>query len=295
MLQKVALKASLFDTITASFIWPMNINLTKEHRMRRNILRELLDAGKPSLGTRQINISPMVTEVIGRTGMFDYIELSGEYTDWSLESLANFARAVELFPDMTSMMKVEQDPRVFVTDRALDAGIQNVLFTDCRSAEEVKECIRAVRAETPEDGGIHGAGSRRSVGYIFEGGSPAWVKAQKEVVCAFMIEKRSAVEQIDEILDVQGVDMIQFGPTDYSVSIGKPGMQRSPEVQNVQRDLIEKALKKGVHPRVELVALDRAQDFIDMGVRHFNIGIDLRMILEWCQKNGEQMRKLLGV
>ena len=263
--------------------------------MRRNILRELLDAGKPSLGTRQINISPMVTEIIGRTGMFDYIELSGEYSDWSLESLANFARAVELFPNMTSMMKVEQDPRIFITDRSLDAGIQNVLFTDCRSAAEVKECIQSVRAETPDDKGIHGAASRRSVGYIFEGGSAAWIKAQQEVVCAFMIEKASAVENIDEILEVPGVDMIQFGPTDYSVSIGKPGTQRTPEVQNVQRMLIEKALKKGVHPRVELVSLDNAQQFIDMGVRHFNIGVDLRMILEWCQKNGEQMRKLLSI
>ena len=91
--------------------------------------------------------------------MFDYIELSGEYTDWSLDSLPNFARAVELFPSMSSMMKVEQDPRLFITNRSLDAGIQNILFTDCRSAEEAKECIRMVLPETPEDGGVHGYGS----------------------------------------------------------------------------------------------------------------------------------------
>ncbi len=262
--------------------------------MRRNLLRELLNAGKPTLGTRQMITSPMVTEIIGHSGMFDYIELSGEYTDWSLESLPNFARAVELFPNLTSMMKVEQDPRLFITNRSLDAGIQNILFTDCRSAEEVKQCIRMVLPETPEDGGVHGAASRRSVGYILEGGSAAWVQAQRDVVCAFMIEKGSAIEQIDEILDVKGVDMVQFGPTDYSVSIGKPGTARSPEVQKVQRDLIEKALKKGVHPRVELVALDKAQEFIDMGVRHFNIGFDLRMIHEWCKDRGEKMRELLS-
>ena len=40
--------------------------------------------------------------------------------------------------------------------RSLDASIQNVLFTDCRSVEEAKECIRAVLPETPEDGGVHG-------------------------------------------------------------------------------------------------------------------------------------------
>ena len=90
------------------------------------------------------------------------------------------------------------------------------------------------------------------------------------------------------------MDMVQFGPTDYSVSIGRPGTARSPEVQKVQRDMIEKALKKGVHPRVELVTLDSAQEFIDMGVRHFNIGFDLRMIHEWCKGKGEKMRELLN-
>ena len=265
--------------------------------MRRNILREHLDAGKPTLGTRQMITSPMVTEIIGHSGMFDYIELSGEYTDWSLESLPNFARAVELFPSMTSMMKVEQDPRLFITNRSLDAGIQNMLFTDCRSAEEVKQCIRMVLPETPEDGGVHGAASRRSVGYILEGGSAAWVQAQRDTVCAFMIEKKAAMDNLDEILEVEGVDMLQFGPGDYSVSLGK-GFDMAggmlPEVDRAQRDMIEKALKKGIHPRVELGSFEAATEYLEMGVRHFCIGWDVAAVHQWCKQNGEGLRQLLA-
>ena len=263
--------------------------------MKENRLRALLNEGKPTVGTHMVSTLPQIVEVIGHSGAFDYIELCGEYAAWSLTDLENFARAVELFPHMSSMMKVEQEPRIFITTRSLDAGIQNVLISDCHSAEEVKICIRAVRPETPEDGGVHGCALRRSVGYILEPGSEAWAKAQRDVVIAIMIEKVDAMEQLGEILSIEGVDMVQFGPCDYSISLGKPGQRQCPEVKKAERDMIELALKKGVHPRVETGSFEETKEYIDMGVRHFCIGmVDLRVIYYWCQRNGEGMRKLLG-
>ena len=262
--------------------------------MKRNQLRELLDARKPTIGTHMVTISPQIVEIIGHSGAFDYIELCGEYASWGLSDLENFARAVELFPHMSSMMKVEEQTRGFIATRAIDAGIQNVLFTDCRSAEEVRECVRLVRSETPEAGGTHGGNMRRNVGYVLEGGSEAWVKAMNDVVIAIMIEKKGAMENLEEILSIRGVDMVQFGPSDYSISIGKPGQARSPEIQKIQRDMIELALKKGVAPRVEIASFEQAKPYIDMGVRHFCIGWDLRVIYGWCQQQAEGMRKLLA-
>jgi len=262
--------------------------------VKKNRLRELLDTGMPTIGTHVITTSPEIVEVIGHSGAFDYVELCGQYASWSLPALDNFARAVELFPHMSSMMKVEQDPRLFITSRSLGAGIQNVLFTDCLSAAEVKECIRMVRAATPEDGGLQGCVIRRIGGYLLDVGNEAWVKALREAVIAVMIEKASAMEQVDEILSVEGLDMVQFGPCDYSVNIGKPGQMNSPEMLRKQREMIELALKKGVHPRVELDSFHKAKEFIDMGVRHFCIGWDLFTISQWCQQHGEGLRKLLG-
>ncbi|MBA7622467.1 4-hydroxy-2-oxo-heptane-1,7-dioate aldolase [subsurface metagenome] len=262
--------------------------------MKKNKVRELLDAGKPTIGTHMVTTSPQIVEIIGYSGAFDYIELVGEYASWGLADLENFARSVELFPHMSSMMKVDQEPRIFITTRSLGCGIQNILFSDIHSAAEVKECIRAVRPETPEDGGVHGCSMRRNVGYLLECGNEAWAKAQRDVVIAIMIEKASAMEHLDEILSVKGVDMVQFGPCDYSISIGKLGQAQSPEIEKVQRDMIELALKKGVQPRVEIGSFEQAKEYIDMGVRHFCIGTDLVTIYQWCQQNGEGMRKLLG-
>ena len=262
--------------------------------MRPNRLRELLNAGKPTVGTHMVTASPRIVEVIGYTKAFDYIELDGESAYWDVNDLENYARAIDLFPHMSSMFKIEQEPRVFITTRVLGAGIQSVLFADCHTAAEVKECIRAVRPETPEDGGMHGCAMRRVGGYFIDVGNEEWAKAMREVVIAVMIEKVSAMEQLEEILSVDGIDMLQFGPCDYSMSLGKPGQGRSPEVQQKQRDMIELALKRGVHPRIEVAGFEQTKEYIDIGVRHFCIGSDLRSIDNWCRQHGEAMRELLA-
>ncbi len=260
--------------------------------MKKNRLRELLEADKPTVGTHVIIPWPGVVEVIGQSGAFDYIEYVGEYSAFSLELLDNFGRAIELFPDMSSMMKVEEHTAGFIATRAIDAGIQNVLFTDCRSAEAVRECVRMVRAETPEAGGTHGAGMRRNVGYVTYAGSVDWVRAMDDVVIAIMIEKKGAMTDLEEILSVEGVDMVQFGPADYSISVGKAGQAGSPEIQQAQKDMIEMALAKGVAPRVEVASFEQTKRFLDMGVKHFCIGWDLGVLSNWCRQQGKGLQGL---
>jgi 4-hydroxy-2-oxoheptanedioate aldolase len=237
---------------------------------------------------------PGMAEVVGQSGAFDYIEYVGEYSPFSLEGMDNMCRAIELFPNLSGMMKVEENGRGFITPRAIDSGFQSVLFTDIRTVDDVKDCIRAVRSERPDAGGVHGFGMRRSVGYVVEG-CEAWAKAMDDVVIALMIEKTGAMDNLEKILSVPGVDMVQFGPSDYSISYGKPAAGKTPEIQNVQLKMIEMALKKGVAPRVEVPSFEAAKPFIDMGVKHFCVGWDIGIMYAWCNQNGEGMRKLLGI
>src|SRR5215510_8951043 len=145
--------------------------------MRGNRLRELLKAGQPSLGTHLHSSWPSIVELVGHSGVFDYVEFVGEYAPYDLYALENLGRAVDLFPHMSSMMKIEQESRTYLTIRAIGSGIQNVLFADPRTKEDVEECVRAVRAETPEARGKHGVGMRRDVGCVIEPGSPAFAEA----------------------------------------------------------------------------------------------------------------------
>src|SRR5215211_4084553 len=180
--------------------------------MRRNRLRELLIADQPSLGTHIHSSWPTIIELVGHSRMFDYVEFVGEYAPYDLYALENLGRAVDLFDHLSAMMKIEQEPRTYLAVRAIGSGIQNVLFADPRTVKDVEECVRAVRAEAPHAGGRHGVGMRRDVAFVLEGGTPAFVQALDDAVIALMIEKKEAVEDLEAILAVKGVDMVQFGP-----------------------------------------------------------------------------------
>src|SRR5499433_4512816 len=131
--------------------------------MRPNRLRELLRADQPTFGTHIHSVWPAVAELAGHAGVFDYVEFVGEYAPYDLFGLENLARAVETFPHMSAMMKIEQQPRTYLAVRAIGSRIQNLLFADPRTPADVAECVAAVRAEAPGHGGIHGVGMRRDV------------------------------------------------------------------------------------------------------------------------------------
>ena len=263
--------------------------------MRSNRLRELLRSSKPSLGTRILSSWPTTVELIGQSGMFDYVEFVAEYAPYDLYSLENLGRAVDLFDHMSAMMKIEQEPRTNLAVRAIGSGIQNLLFADIRTVEDAQECVQAVRAESPETGGRHGVGMRRDVGVVLEGATQQFVDALEESVVALMIEKEPAVENLESILSVKGVDMIQFGPADYSMSLGLAGQLQHPRVKEAERHVIETALNMGVVPRVELHGLEGMTPYLEMGVQHFNVGIDVQTLFQWYCDTGREVRKELNL
>lgn len=266
--------------------------------MQENKLRELLKAGKPTLGTHLHSSWPAIVELVGHSRMFDYVEFVAEYAPFDLNGLENLCRTAELF-DLSSMIKVDQEPRTFLAQRGIGAGFHSVLFADCRSAADARECIKAARPDTPEDEGSYGAGLRRQAYKLRFRGAPMeqiqkdYVQAIRDVVVVLMIEKKGAVEQLEEILSLPGVDMIQWGAADYTISVGRPGQWTSPETKAVEKRVFETALKMGVPPRCEINSPDAAKYYLDMGVRHFCIGSDVMVWFDWCRKNGEAMRKAL--
>jgi 2-keto-3-deoxy-L-rhamnonate aldolase RhmA len=263
-------------------------------KKRKNVLRNLLKAGKPSLGMH-VHVSwPGFVEVIGQTGVIDYIEFSGEYAPYDLYSLENFGRAVDLFPHMTSMIKIDQDPKLFLASRAIGSGIANLLFADIRCAEDAQESVTTARAETPRTKGLMGAAMRRDVGYVLGPGSKEYVQQLEEGVVALMIEKQAAIENLEAILSVKGVDMVQFGPADYSMSIGMPGQWTAPPVKEAEEYMIKTAIKMGVVPRVELMDFKDAGPYLKMGVKHFCVGWDVFIIQKFCQEQGAAFRKAFG-
>ena len=260
--------------------------------MRHNRLRELLDAGKPTLGTHLLSSWPTLVELVGAAGNYDYVEFTAEYAPFHMHDLDNLGRALEL-KNLAGMIKIEQTQWTHQAMRAIGSGFQSVLFADVRTVADAHACVAAVRAETPNSGGRLGVGMRRDVGTVLEGGSPAYVAALDDVVIAIMVEKRECVEDLDAILSVKGIDMVQFGGSDYSMSIGLTGQRNHPDVRKAELKTIETALAKGLHPRVELGDIELAAPYLEMGVKHFCIGWDVRILYDWWRANGKGMQAML--
>lgn len=265
--------------------------------MRRNRLRERLSAGEATLGTHLLSVWPTLVELIGQSGPYDYVEFSGEYAPFTMHDLDNLGRALEV-ANLSGMLKIEQTQWTHQAMRALGSGIQNLLFADIRSVADAEACVKAVRAETPHPAatrgqGLLGVGMRRDVGSIRDVGNAAYVQALDEAVVAIMVEKRECVEALDAILAVPGIDMVQFGPADYAMSIGRPGDWTHKEVVAAERRTIEAALARGIAPRVELADPAQGARYIEMGVKHFCIGWDVSILHAWWRENGTAMRAML--
>ena len=215
-----------------------------------------------------------------------------EYAPFDLFALDNFCRAVELF-DMSAVIKVEAEQRVFQAQRGIGSGFQGVLFADVISAKGAEECVRILKPDTPEDGGGFGVAMRR-FSYMGYGGTPEYAQALRDSVVMVMIEKRAAVDHLDEILAIPGIDMIQWGPADYSMNIGRSGERDHPEVKTAEKLVFEKAIKAGVPPRAEISHPDQAKYYLDMGVRNFSLGVDLTILFNWWKEKGDALRKIIG-
>jgi 2-keto-3-deoxy-L-rhamnonate aldolase RhmA len=263
--------------------------------MRKNRLRELLNAGLPSIGTHVLATWPTITELVGQTGLWDYVEFVAEYSPFTLHDLDNLARAIELYPEFTGMIKVEQHMRGHLAMRAIGSGFQNVLFADIRSADDARECVRSVRAERPDQGGLHGVGMRRDVQTIGYGGSDEWVQSLADCVVTLMIEKKEALENLGAILSVDGVDMVQFGPGDYAMSIGVSSAMAAAATREAEDHMIDLATRKGIPARAEVGDADRVQRYLDMGVRHFCVGHDVRILHDWYVRQGRLLKERLAV
>ena len=262
--------------------------------MPGNRLRKLLKEGKPTVGTRYTSTWANLVEIIGNSQQFDYAEFTGQYGPYTLHDLEHLARACEL-TGMDAMIKIDQEPRTFIATRAIQAGFTAMLFADCHTAQDVKKCVQSVKL-IPQ-GGINGIQYGRVMGYGIVRGKTVtledYVKHIDDIVIAIMIESKSLVDDIEEALSVPGIDMVQFGPSDFSISIGRPGEgYKNPDITEAMEKSYQVAKGKGIRIRAECNVEDM-QKWLELGCRDFCIGTDTATIRAWAQNTGEAIRENL--
>ena len=254
-------------------------------------LKKLLNQNLPTVGTRIYSRWGVVTEAVGAAGGYDYVEFLAEYAPFSQEDLEHIAMAAELH-NLDSIIKIDYQNRGYVAQKAVAAGFTGVLFTDCHNVQEVEESIRYITPDTPEDKGLFGCPSRRFT--RFGGaGNAAYIEMVRNLVVGVMIEKKGAMDDIEAILSNPRVDFIQWGPTDYSMNIGVAPRKTAPEVRDVELKLWELCQKYNKPFRAEVGDVADAQFYLDLGVKHFNMGDELSNNMRYWRTNAAGLREKL--
>jgi 4-hydroxy-2-oxoheptanedioate aldolase len=180
-------------------------------------LRRALRDRATLIGMGIVTPLPAVVEIAGETG-FDFVFVDLEHTALSLRELEGLIRAAELY-EMASIVRVPELGEAVVR-RVLELGADAVKIPHVLDAAGARAAVR--HARFPPEGVRGTAGFVRSAGYRARW--PAWLEEANEATCVdVMIEDVAALERLDEILAVPGVDIVSFGQYDLSVSMGAPG------------------------------------------------------------------------
>jgi 4-hydroxy-2-oxoheptanedioate aldolase len=193
---------------------------------RPNALKARLLAGKRALGCWTVLGAPAVIEVLALCG-FDYLLLDQEHGFGEPSALLHSLQAMAATPTCSSVVRVpSNDPHYL--KRVLDAGVEGVMVPNVETAEDARAIVAACRY--PPAGRRGSAlGSARASDYGIRG--PDYrQRAAQELLIVCQIESPRAVENVEAIAAVEGVDVVFIGPHDLSGTVGQLGDLKHPEV-----------------------------------------------------------------
>lgn len=231
-------------------------------------IRKLLDSGLPSIGSWMQIPHSSVAEIIGNAG-YDWVAVDLEHGAISAHQLPDLFRSLELGGTLPIARLAQGDSRD--CKQALDAGAGGVIIPMIQTAEQLA-AIRDYCRWPPA--GSRGVGFSRAnlFGKYFD----AYRKEAQSPLLVAMVEHITAIENLSEILQVEGLDAIMIGPYDLSASMGLTARFESKqfvEVMSEIRELCEEYAKPcGVH--IVIPDIDTLRARIKEGYRFIAYSID---------------------
>jgi len=221
--------------------------------MRINPVREKLRRGETIFGTMVREFaSPEVCEILARAG-FDFLLIDGEHAPYCYETIARLAAVVRM-TGAACLARVS-DAAYTLIARMLDVGVEGVMVPRVETKATVEEVVAAVKYPPL---GRRGWG----LGRIHLGDLPCSVAESiahfnENTVVIIQIESQLALENLEGMVGVPGVDVALVGPADLSISLGCPGEFESPRMEKALEHVVEvcdrKGMACGVHfPNLEL-------------------------------------------
>ena len=249
-------------------------------------LKKMENEGGVSIGSWITMAHPAIAEIMAKAGN-DWLVVDMEHSSIDISAAENIIRVIQLC-GLPALVRVGENNANLIK-RVMDCGASGVVVPMVNTKEDA---IRAVQAVKYPPYGTRGVGLARAQGYgtIFEE-YRQWVANESSVIV--QIEHIQAVENIEDILSVDGIDGFIIGPYDLSASLGVPGQFDHPQMidaLNRINSTIDKTTKyKGFH--VVQPNADEAFAKIDEGYSFIAFGVDFLFLGEHCRDSLKTLKE----
>ncbi len=230
-----------------------------------------------------------IAEIMAKAG-FDWLTVDMEHSAITLHQAQQIIQVIELCGVIPLVRVGENNPNLI--KRVMDAGAHGVIVPMVNTKEDAVKAVNAVKYPPV---GTRGVGLARAQGYglDFEKYNN-WVNKNSAVIV--QIEHIKAVENLEEILSVEGVDAFIVGPYDLSGSIGRPGDFKHPDMVSALKKILEasKKLEKTAGFHVIPPDADSVVEKINAGYKFIGFSLDTLFLGTLCRDELSKIKKCIG-
>jgi 4-hydroxy-2-oxoheptanedioate aldolase len=239
--------------------------------LQRNRFKHDLAAGKLQIGLWCSLCSSIAAEIVSDSG-FDWLLLDTEHSPNELPDLLAALQAVAAGSG-TPIVRPAWNDTVLIK-RVLDIGAQTVLLPYVQNAEEAKRAVAATRYPPHGIRGVTGSGRAARYGRVTD-----YLKKAGDEICVLVqVETRTALDQLEAIAAVPGVDGVFIGPSDLAASLGHIGNPAHPEVQAALEDAVRRLKAVGKPAGILTVNDEEAKRYIGWGYLFVAVGVDVGLL-----------------
>lgn len=231
--------------------------------MRHNAMKAKFLAGEPAFGCSIMIPSPQMVEMAAHAG-FDWVLIDMEHGTIGLESAELMIMAAEA-AGITPIVRPPGNASAAIT-AAMDRGAAGVQVPHVNSAADAQRVVAAVKFGPGDQRGL--AAGTRPDRYGLAEAMPDFVeRSNAESLVCIQLEHASAIDNLDALLEVGGVDVFFIGPSDLSQSMGHPGNPRAEPVRAAIEQSLAKIVAAGKTPGMP-AASNNVADLTAKGVRY---------------------------
>jgi 4-hydroxy-2-oxoheptanedioate aldolase len=237
----------------------------------QNTFKRALKAGKAQIGLWSSLSSNYTVEVIAGAG-FDWILLDMEHSPNDLESALTQLQAAAPYPSHP-VVRVPWNDMVSIK-RLLDIGAQSLLVPYVSTPAEARQAVSYTRYPPAGVRGVAGTTRATRFGRVKDYAR----RAQEEICLLVQVETQQALDSIEAICGIDGVDGVFIGPADLHASLGYPGEIANPKVKPLIDDAIRRIRKAGKAPGILTPSEADARHWLECGALFVAVGADVGIL-----------------